>query len=69
MLAIASYAVIMLMVDRNQLTSWGSLLTCRCNDDADNDPQAIHYDDYAMLRQPLSTEYNALIEEEEEESR
>jgi hypothetical protein len=57
------------MVDRNQLTSWGSLLMCRCNDDDDVDPEvAYHSDDndYAMLRQPLSADYNVLVEQEEE---
>jgi len=57
-LAIASYTVIMMMVDRNRVTSWGSLLTCRFND-----PEDEH--DYTMLEQPLSTEYNVLVEEEE----
>ena len=67
-LAIASYAVLMGMVDRNQLTSWGSLLMCRCNDDDDDPEVAYHSDDndYAMLRQPLSADYNVLVEQEEE---
>jgi hypothetical protein len=55
------------MVDRNQLTSWGSLLMCRCNDDGGGG-EAYHSDDddYAMLRQPLSSDYNVIVEQEEE---